>query len=91
MNGEDYWDGNEDTVEESLEDVGYNTFIRVNNSNVPVEPGNSFKDVVKSIAQDAGLGKFRVYLNGDEVKPDNAPETFGEGMRVELRPYDIAG
>jgi hypothetical protein len=88
---EDYWDGNEDTVEESLEDTGYNTFVRVNNANVPVEPGNSFKDVVKSIAQDAGLGKFRVYLNGDEVKPDNAPETFGEGMRVELRPYDIAG
>ena len=86
------WDGSENRVFEdgSLGDVG-STYIRLNGSNVPVEPGSSFVDVVKTSAKDAGLGKFRVFLNETEVKPSEVPSLVDEGSKIELRPYDVAG
>lgn len=68
-----------------------NTFIRANGSNIPVTPGSSFISTVKEVARQADMGKFRVFLNGSEIKPQNAPEQISEGSRIELRPYDVAG
>lgn len=67
------------------------TFIRVNGASIPVTPGANFVETCKTHAVEAGLGKFRVFLDGDEVKPSNAPETISEGSSLELRPYDTAG
>jgi len=86
------WDFSENQrAEEEGDMVTSNTYIRVNGSNISVAPGTAFKDVVKDTARNAGLGKFRVHLNGEEIRPSDAPETVQEGMKMELRPYDVAG
>lgn len=67
------------------------TGVMVNGSVVPVEPGTSFRDAVKNISLDAGFGKYRVYLNGAEIRPSEAPDTFNQGDMAEIRPFDTAG
>ena len=67
------------------------TFAMVNGAVVDINVGDSMKDTVQSLARDAGFGKFRVLINDEEVRPSEAPEFVSEGMRVELRPYDVAG
>lgn len=67
------------------------TSIRVNGSDISLTPGESFVDTVKSVARDSQMGKFRLFLNGSEIKPSEAPSAIEEGMRLELRPYDVAG
>ena len=89
---DEVWDGSEGTefIEETG-DTGADTFIRVNGANVPITPGTSFQSAVKNAALNASLGKFRVFLNGNEIKSSQAPEIVQEGSRIELRPYDVAG
>jgi hypothetical protein len=84
------WDSNEEQVYEDGPHR-FDTSIRVNNSDREIEPGSSFIETVKATARDAGLGKFRTYLNGREIRPSEAPDTIDEGMKLELRPYDVAG
>ena len=83
------WGSNEVSEREVRSDL--NTYVRVNGSTLPVEVGSSFKDVVKEMSLNAGFGKFRVYLNGTEVKPSMAPESISLGDKVEIRAYDEAG
>ncbi len=89
MNDE-VWNGNEDRQYDESPSA-LNTYIRVNGSDIALNPGDSFSTAVKQTARDSGLGKFRVYLNGSEMKPADAPDTIEEGMNLELRPYDVAG
>ncbi len=85
-----YWDGNEDQVyDETPSDL--NTYIRINGSDLPLEPGQNLMSAVKETARDAGLGKFRVFLNGQEIRPSEAPDVIEEGMHLETRPFDVAG
>lgn len=86
---DNYWDGTPDGP--SYGEAQSNTFIRVNGSERPLEAGLTFAEAVKSTARDAGLGKFRVFLNGSEIRPADAPSVIEEGMQVELKPYDVAG
>ena len=65
--------------------------ILVNGSYQPLEIGSDFMNSVRSTALQAGFGKFKVFLNGTEVRPSTAPSHIDEGMRVEIRPYDEAG
>jgi hypothetical protein len=88
---DEYFDSAEPVEELYRGDESGRTFIRVNGANLNVEPGSDFKATVKLHAQEAGLGKFRVFMNGEEVKPSNAPEVISEGTNLELRPYDTAG
>lgn len=67
------------------------TGVLINGAMVPVEVGASFKDTIKNISLDAGFGKYRVFLNGAEIRPSEAPQVFNEGDKVELRAYDNAG
>ena len=67
------------------------TTITVNGSTTTVESGVSFRDAVVNTARDAGLGKFRVILNGTEIDPADAPSTLDAGMNLEIRPYEVAG
>ena len=87
---EQYWDGNEEKVyDEGPSDL--NTYIRVNGSDRQIEVGSSMVSVIKETARDAGLGKFRVFLDGQEIRPSEAPDQVTEGMGLELRPFDVAG
>jgi hypothetical protein len=89
---DEVWDGMDDRDDGIYDLPGdSSTSIRVNGSSVSVDPGTSFVEVVKSTAINSGLGKFRVFLNGDEIKPSDSPESFSEGDKVDLRPYDVAG
>jgi hypothetical protein len=76
------------------------TSIYVNGSYIDVDPGDPFVETIVRAANNARLGKFVVvhssglpgYSPGIEIEPDdpNLPETFDEGVKVELRPYDEA-
>jgi len=65
--------------------------LTINGSTSVVNEGSSFSEVVINAAKDAGLGKFRVILNGSEINPADAPSTFESGMALEIRPYEVAG
>jgi hypothetical protein len=67
------------------------TFILINGSNIPIEPGVSFRELVGEQALNAGFNKYRVLLNGEEIRPSQAPALINEGDRVEIRSYDVAG
>ena len=56
----------------------------------PVEAtvGARFGETIKGCARHAGMTKFKVYVNGAEIKPDNAPATVEAGAEVILFPYD---
>ena len=92
MSEEQYWDqdSNEITEETDINDSSYSTFVRVNGGDVRIEPGVNFTESIKNIALDAEFGKFRVFLNNEEVTPSTAPDAFEAGMKVEIRPYDKA-
>ena len=68
-----------------------NATLTVNGSTSTLNEGASFADTVISAAKDAGLGKFRVMLNGAEIDPANAPSTMESGMALEIKPYEVAG
>lgn len=89
---ETFWDqdSGEERIIEDIGDSTLNTFIRVNGSDVKVETGINFSQAIKDVALDAEFGKFRVFLDGEEVKPSNAPDVFKSGMKAEIRPYDKA-
>lgn len=65
--------------------------IEVNGQESPVEVGGNFKDVVISNASKYGLGKFRLFLNGEEILPSQAPATITAGDKIRLVPFDVAG
>ena len=73
------------------QESGEGSGIRVNGSFVSVDTGASFASTVTETAKTAGLGKFRVFMDGEEVKPSEAPDVFTEDMQLDLRPYDVAG
>ena len=83
----DVWNPSEnyDAVE------GEGAGIRVNGSFVALEVGKPFAQAVTETAKAAGLGKFRVFKDGAEIKPSEAPDTITDGMQLDLRPYDVAG
>jgi len=91
MTEERYWDNEEEEMDLYDSEPEYNTYVRVNGSESPLTVGANFAQTIKDVARDAGLGKFRVFLNGEEVRPSSAPDTIQEGMGLELRPYDTAG
>lgn len=87
----DYWDNSPEVEDVYADTQDSNTYIRVNGSNIAIDPGASLIETVKTQARDAGLGKFRVFMNGSEIRPSEAPDTISAGTHLELRPYDVAG
>jgi len=67
------------------------TTLTINGSTNTIEAGSSFRDTVVNAARNAGLGKFRVILNGSEIDPADAPESLNPSMSLEIRPYEVAG
>lgn len=89
----DFWDGNPEPVNNGERLQPGRASVLINGSSIPVEPGTPVIETVKRMALDAGFGKFRVFLNGADVKPSsfNTGDVINEGDRFELRPYDVAG
>ena len=87
---DEVWNGNDEQLYND-EPSEFGTYIRVNGSDRELQPGANFIDTCKMVAREAGLGKFRILLNGEEVRPSEAPDVITEGMHLEARPYDVAG
>ena len=68
-----------------------NATLTVNGSVTDITAGADFKETAINAARDAGFGKFRVILNGEEIDPATAPATLEAGMGLEIRPYEVAG
>lgn len=83
---EEVWGGNNFNYSEDV-----STGVKIAGTTIPVEPGASFRDTIKQVSLDAGFGKYRVYLNGNEIRPSEAPQVFNTGDVVEVRPFDTAG
>ena len=67
------------------------TTMEVNGDTRNIEAGANLKEVVIAAARDAGFGKFRFYINGEEVLPQNAPVLIEAGKAYKISPYDVAG
>lgn len=90
MSNNEVWDGAREVVE-VRETAPGGPSVLINGSYMPIETGSSLVETVKRMALDAGFGKFRVFLNGVDVKPSQAPEMISSGDRLEIKPYDVAG
>ena len=53
--------------------------------------GEAFTDGVLRVAREHNLGKFRVFINDEEVEPEEAPEFVSMDDEVQLVKYDTAG
>ncbi len=65
--------------------------MTVNGQTKPVTVGINFKDAVIEAAREYGLGKFRLFLNDEEILPSQAPALVADGMAIRLVPFDVAG
>jgi len=88
---EEVWSGSEDVWGADEVDDTNLPSIRVNGEDIYPEVGDSFKEAIKECSFDAGFGKFRVILNGEEITPSEAPELIEAGMKIEILPYDVPG
>lgn len=71
--------------------AGSGATIEVNGQVTPVTVGAIFKDTVIENARKYGLGKFRLFLNDEEILPSQAPATIADGHRIKLVAFDVAG
>ena len=70
--------------------------VLVNGSYQPLEVGAPFLGTMKAVALQAGFGKFKVWLNGAEIRPSaikegRVPSEITPDMKTEIRPFDEAG
>jgi len=65
--------------------------VIINGSEYDVEAGQNLKDVILGFARDAGFKKFRLYIDDDEVLPQDAPELVEAGHVYKIVQYDQAG
>jgi hypothetical protein len=62
----------------------------VNGATVLLDVGDDFRRTVIGLASDAGYGKFKVYLNGSEIRTSEAPEVLNAGDVIRVTPFDKA-
>lgn len=61
-------------------------------SKIEVSVGEPFAAAVNRVAEEANYGKhFRVFLAGEEIEPDECPETILLGQDIKLTSYDKVG
>lgn len=89
---EETWDGNT-TPRVTGENAPNGPSVLINGSYMSVEAGAPVIETVKRMALDSGFGKFRVFLNGVDVKPSEIGlnDTISASDRLEIKPYDVAG
>ena len=67
-----------------------NAVVEMYSESREITPGTPFKQTITEMGREAGLKEMKVYLNGEELNPANAPATFRAGDVVKIRPYDKA-
>jgi len=67
------------------------TGAMVNGAFIELEPGLALAETAMALARDAGYGKFRVYLNGSELEPEDCPEVIEDGDVLKVMAFDVAG
>jgi hypothetical protein len=89
----DFFDQNTGEFDDDtpMDDRPNGASVLVNGSYQRLEAGSNFLQSVKNVALQAGFGKFKVFLNGIEVRPSSAPVEVMNDHRVEIRPFDEAG
>jgi hypothetical protein len=89
---EDVWNGRAPEAEEDMFDEGPvgNATAVVNGATIPLEVGANFKETVLGLARNAGYGKFKVYLNGSELKVSEAPGLITSDTQLRITPFDSA-
>ena len=65
--------------------------ITVNGQTNALEVGSNFKEAVIGAAREYGLGKFRLFLNDEEILPSQAPALVADGHAIKLVAFDVAG
>lgn len=70
------WDTNEST----------NPVIKCQGESIEQEIGDVFADAVRGVANDLGVQKFDVKLNGEAVEPSTAPDELSDGDEVVIEP-----
>lgn len=66
--------------------------VLINGSYQTLEIGSNFLHACQTVALQAGFGKFKVWLNGTEVRPSSVRDmVVSDDMQVEIKPFDEAG
>jgi hypothetical protein len=65
--------------------------LEVNGSVSDLTVGDTLKDVILDAARDAGYGKFRLFVNDEEVLPQNATTLVEADTAYKISPFDTAG
>lgn len=70
--------------------------VLVNGSYQSIEVGAPLLPTLKAVALQAGFGKFKVFLNGVEIRKSSVtngevPAEVNTDMKFEIRPFDEAG
>ena len=76
---------------EVTEQASNNPTMEVNGSVRDIEAGANLREVVIATAREAGYGKFRFYIDGSEVLPQDAPTLIEAGKAYKVAAYDVAG
>lgn len=89
----DFFDQNTGNETEDFQDVNsVGATALINGSNQPLEVGSSVVPALQALARQAGYGKFKVWMNGTEVKPSAIKDSvIRPDDRFEIRPFDEAG
>jgi len=64
------------------------TLIYINGTTTEVDQTEPFKSTVRSLAIGKGFSRFKVFADGEQIKPENAPETFVGIGEVRIEKYD---
>lgn len=88
--------GDEDDSVPAVDRPSTGPSVLVNGSYQRLEVGAPFLETMQTIALQAGFGKFKVWLNGTEIRPSairegRVPNEVSTEMSAEIRPFDEAG
>ena len=76
-------------VDDSSEDKEHEaTVLLPDGSERTVRGSDQFAQTIRDIARDAGLSKFTVIVDGEEIDSSEAPVDFAKVDEVELTKYD---
>lgn len=71
--------------------VGTKTKVIVVGVEKEVNTSAPFAETITNLAKEAGITKFAVYADGQEVTPSNAPASFENLNEVRIVPYGEVG
>jgi len=65
--------------------------LEVNGAITELNIGDNLKEVVLQAARDAGLGKFKLFVNDVEILPHQATDLVEADTAYKIQAFDVAG